>query len=152
MYPLSYAFVHMDKPPTWLSRESSYLSDSSLLVFLVSWPPITRTSLPRLIIFRTIWSKWSQSRWSPLVLRNVFWVHYRIRLLILATLSLYFARKTVQLAVYVPFVLYCLSYTVLIKSCYLFNWSIMSDYCCIAHSSDTGNIFVVFFIPYPTAS
>jgi hypothetical protein len=48
--------------------------DSSLMVpwsVWDSWPPITRTSVPRLIILRTFWSECTLSRWSPLVLQNM---------------------------------------------------------------------------------
>ncbi len=59
-------------PPIWLPWLLSHWSGSQT----ASWPLVLRllasaefqlhwTSLPRLIISRTIWSEWTRSRWSP---------------------------------------------------------------------------------------
>jgi hypothetical protein len=47
--------------------------DSSLVVPWANFETLGLwTSLPRLIISRTIWSEWTKSSWSPLALRNIF--------------------------------------------------------------------------------
>ncbi len=65
-------FYSVHWPPVWLPRQPSHWSGSQT----VPWPLVLRllanaelqlywTSLPSLIILRTIWSEWTRSRWSP---------------------------------------------------------------------------------------
>ncbi len=58
--------------PIWLPRLLSHLSGSPTVPWLLvlrllasAVLQLYRTSLPCLIVLRTIWSEWTRSRWSP---------------------------------------------------------------------------------------
>jgi hypothetical protein len=59
-------------PPVWLPQLLSHLSGSRTVPWLLVLRLLASaelllywTSLPPLIISRTIWSEWTRSRWSP---------------------------------------------------------------------------------------
>ncbi len=65
-------FIRPTGPPLWLPQLLSHLSGIrtvpcplALRLLASAELQLYLTSLPRLIVSRTIWSEWTRSRWSP---------------------------------------------------------------------------------------
>ncbi len=86
-YSVRAAFNSAHWPPIWLSRLLSHWSGSrtvpltQVLRLLTSAElRLYRTSLPRMIVSRTIWSELTRLRWSPSgLIQDVPWAHSRNR-------------------------------------------------------------------------
>jgi hypothetical protein len=76
-------FIWPTGPPAWLPGLLSHWSSSwtvplTLVLRLLASAELRlyRTSLPRLIVLRTIWSEWTWPRWSAFgLIQDVPWVH-----------------------------------------------------------------------------
>ncbi len=85
MFHDSSLFIWPTDPPVWLPRLPSQWSGSrtvptTLVLRFLASAELWRywTSLPGLIISRTIWSEWTLPRWSPFgLLQDGAWVHSR---------------------------------------------------------------------------
>ncbi len=145
----------MDLPPAWLSREQSDLSGLKLGSLLASWRLLASwTSLPRLIILRTIWSDWTQSRLSPLALRNMSLECIVVSPMNPGCLLFIFYRKDSSTYVYVHTFVPCIVYRTLFQvfASYLFGNRLCLIITVIVHYHYTGNVFQIFWIPKTTTS
>jgi hypothetical protein len=139
----------MDQPHAWPLREPSDLSGLQTdgmvpwASLWESWPPITRTSLPCLIISRTFWSEWIKSRWSPLALCNMP-LDCPVGPQLITAILIYTTYCT--MCIYPHWHSYCF----ILRFCYSdIRCPIISNRICpifvvITHYPTTGNVFQVF--------